>query len=122
MVFSNGTATSAGGARKRRLRRRRINAPTNLTATATSDSTIALSWTETIPQPGQYVDGYRLFRNGVEIHNIQLPVFPPHHATSYNDTSLEAGTTYTYELYAYNRFGGQSPSATTTATTLEEEE
>lgn len=108
----------ASGARKRRLRRRRISPPGDFTAVPVSGTSVSLSW---VASTGLYVDGYKIFRNGVEIHDVQLPVFPTHHATSYNDEEVLPETSYTYQLYAYNRFSGQSTSVQAVVTTPSEE-
>lgn len=99
----------ASGARKRRLKRRRITIPGSFTAVATAHDAVVLSWTAST---GLYVDGYRIFRNGVEIANV-----PVQFAGTYGDSALTPETMYTYQIYAYNRFEGQSPSATTSVTT-----
>lgn len=100
----------ASGARKRRLKRRRIGAPGNFTAAAITDSTVRLTWT---PSTGLYVDGYRIFRNGMEVASV-----PAAFLTVYDDHGLTAETLYNYEIYGYNRFEGQSPSAMASVTTL----
>lgn len=102
----------ASGARKRRLKRRRISAPGNFMAVATASDAVLLSWTAST---GLYVDGYRIFRNGVEIADV-----PVQFAGTYGDDPLTPDTPYSYEIYAYNRFQGQSPSAVATVTTPEE--
>ena len=110
MVLQTSEANVGGsGARKRRLKRRRISAPGNFTAVATSATSVLLSWTASI---GLYVDGYRIFRNGIEIADV-----PVQFAGTYGDDPLNTETTYAYEIYAYNRFEGQSPSALANVTT-----
>ncbi len=82
--------------------------PTNLTATAVSASQINLSWTASTDNVG--VAGYRIYRNGV-----QLATAAP--GTSYQDTGLTAGTTYTYAIAAFDaaaNTSAQSGSASTT--------
>lgn len=102
----------ANGARKRRLKRRRISAPTNFTANETSNTTISLAWG---PSEGLYVDGYKILRDGVQIADV--PAVPQAFSGSYGDTGLTRNTTYVYVIYAYNRFGGESPTVTATETT-----
>ncbi len=84
-------------------------APTNLTATAISDSQINLNWTDSGPNE----TGFKIFRNGTEltpspkvIANIEY----------FNDTSLSCGKTYSYELKATN-IAGDSNSISTNKST-----
>lgn len=112
MAFDSVHTTSANGARKRRLKRRTITAPPGFTAVATSGEDVTLNWE---PSEGVYVDGYKILRDGVEI--IDVPVV---FAGVYGDMSLTPGTLYSYAIYAYNRFGGQSPQSTVEVTTLNE--
>jgi chitodextrinase len=74
-------------------------APTNLGATATSPSAIALSWTASTDDIG--VSGYRVYRDGSEIAPVTT--------TSYNDTSLQPNTTHTYTVVAVDGGGNVSP-------------
>lgn len=106
-----GTLTNGApnGARKRRLKRRRITMPGNFTANETSNTTISLGWQ---PSEGLYVDGYKILRDGVQIADV-----PAVFGGSYGDSGLTRNTTYVYVIYAYNRFGGESPTATATETT-----
>jgi fibronectin type 3 domain-containing protein len=73
--------------------------PANLTAAAVSSSQINLSWTASTSQ-GDGVGGYEVFRNGVHINNV--------FTTSWSDTGLSAGTTYSYYLIAYSTHGEES--------------
>ncbi|HET9641392.1 MAG TPA: fibronectin type III domain-containing protein, partial [Candidatus Paceibacterota bacterium] len=82
--------------------------PTGLTATAVSTSQINLSWTASTDNVG--VVGYLLFRGGVQIATAST--------TSYADTGLSAGTTYSYTVVALDAAGNRSPqSIAATATT-----
>lgn len=78
----------------------------NLTATGTGTTTSTLTWDPT-PQAGTY----QIFRNGVQIDRGIVP-------TSYNDSGLAPGTTYTYTVAASNSVGTGPQSAPDTATTF----
>lgn len=82
--------------------------PTNLVATAVSQSQIDLSWDTASDNVG--VAGYTVYRDGAQIATTS--------ATSYSDTGLSANTTYAYNVSAYDSAGNESAqSATSTATT-----
>lgn len=81
-------------------------APSNLTATVISSERIDLNWSA--------VSGavsYKVYRNGVLIASPTT--------TSYSDTGLSSGTTYSYTVSAVNIDGTESPqSSSVSATTL----
>src|SRR6202041_3751875 len=86
--------------------------PTGLSATAVSSTQVNLSWTASPDNVG--VTGYDVFRNGTQVGTTTT--------TSYQDTGLTAGTTYSYTVAAYDAAGNVSAqstaaSATTTTTT-----
>ncbi|MFD2673068.1 carbohydrate binding domain-containing protein [Marinicrinis sediminis] len=83
-------------------------APTGLTATARSSQSIDLSWTAATDNVG--VTGYEIFRNGGSIATTA--------STTYSDSGLTAGTTYTYTVKAYDAASNLSAASNTaTATT-----
>jgi chitodextrinase len=82
-------------------------APTNLTATAVSTSQVNLSWSASADDVG--VTGYKVYRNGAFLANAT--------ATSYADTTTQAGTTYSYAVYAYDAAGNLSPASNTATVT-----
>ncbi|MDX6419343.1 MAG: acid phosphatase type 7 [Trebonia sp.] len=89
-------------------------APGNLTATATSPTTIALSWQASSDNIG--VTGYAVYRDGTEIATVDGST------TSYSDGGLIPGTTHAYTVTAADGAGNVSPasnqaSATTQADT-----
>jgi poly(3-hydroxybutyrate) depolymerase len=66
--------------------------PTNLAATATSPTTVALTWTASTDNVG--VTGYGIYRNGALTGTSPSP--------SYTDTGLTASTAYSYSISAYD--------------------
>ncbi|MDH7482032.1 MAG: hypothetical protein QHH26_08695, partial [Armatimonadota bacterium] len=83
--------------------------PTNLQASAVSQTQINLSWTASTDNVG--VVGYKIYRNGAQIATSTT--------TSYSDTTCESYTTYTYRVSAYDGSNNESGlSNQATATTL----
>jgi hypothetical protein len=69
---------------------------------------VNLSWTASSDNVG--VAGYKIFRGGTQIATSST--------TSYADTTVQPGTTYTYYVVAYDGAGNTSaPSSTVSATT-----
>ena len=84
------------------------SAPSGLTATATSSSSVSLSWTASTDNVG--VTGYNIFRNGTRVGTSTT--------TSYTDNGLASNTQYTYTVTAYDAAGNVStPSNSATVTT-----
>ena len=83
--------------------------PSGLTAKAVSTSEIDLSWTG-----NTLAVGYMIFRNTGQINTTGPGI------TTYKDTGLAAGTTYSYYVEAYyqNPYSVSGPSNTVSATTL----
>jgi chitodextrinase len=84
--------------------------PAGLQATVVSSTQVDLSWTGSTDNMG--VTGYRVYRNGSQVGTAS--------GTSFSDTGLTAGTTYSYRVAAYDAAGNVSSqcaavSATTTA-------
>ena len=77
--------------------------PTGLTATSTSASQINLAWASSTDNVA--VLGYDVYRNGVKVATSS--------GASYSDTGLNASTTYTYYVDAFNTAGETSPTSTT---------
>ncbi len=69
------------------------SAPSGLTATATSSSSVSLSWTASTDNVG--VTGYNIFRNGTQIGTTT--------ATSYTDNSVVSNTQYTIHRHRLRR-------------------
>jgi titin len=87
-------------------------APSNLTATSPSPSRIDLVWTDN----SAYEQGFRVERSTDGVSFV-LIASPAANATSYSNTSLTAGTTYTYRVRAYDGTNNSDYSSVASATT-----
>ena len=83
--------------------------PAGLSATAVSSTQINLSWTASTDNVG--VTGYDVFRNGTQVGTTTT--------TSYQDTGLTAGTTYSYTVAAYDAAGNVSAQSTAASATTQ---
>lgn len=84
--------------------------PTNPAATAVSASQIDLSWTESTDNVG--IAGYRIYRNGREVGQSDIPTF--------SESGLLSDTEYCYTVGAFDGAGNPSPqSPPVCATTLQ---
>jgi chitinase len=81
------------------------SAPTGLTVTGTTSSSVSLSWTA----PSGTVTGYDVYKNGSEIGTVT--------GTSETVTGLSASTSYTFTVAAYNSVGTSAQSSQVSATT-----
>ncbi|GAB4389359.1 MAG: hypothetical protein Kow0025_14240 [Thermodesulfovibrionales bacterium] len=72
--------------------------PANLQATATSATTVDLTWDASTDNVG--VTGYKIFRDSVEVDSSAT--------NSYSDSGLTANTDYAYEVSAYDAAGNES--------------
>ncbi|HKC78686.1 MAG TPA: fibronectin type III domain-containing protein, partial [Nitrosopumilaceae archaeon] len=90
---------------------------TSLPATISS-SQINLSWTTPSSTGGSAITGYKIDRstNGGSTWS-SLVASTGSTATTYSNTGLTSGTTYTYRVSAINSVGASSPSNTASATT-----
>jgi chitodextrinase len=75
------------------------NPPTGLSSSATTSSSISIKW---IASTSSGVTGYTIFRNGVNVGSVGAS------QTSFVNSSLAAGTTYTFTVDAFNATGGVS--------------
>lgn len=82
--------------------------PTGLTATAASSSVIDLSWTASTDAVG--VVGYYVYRDTVQIADVTS-------GTTYQDTGLNASTSYDYNVAAYDAAANVSAQSTTATET-----
>jgi len=85
-------------------------APTGMTVTATTDTTVSLSWNSVTGAAS-----YNVYRNGTKVNTSAVT------ATSFTDTGLSAGTNYSYTVASVDGSGNVgsqsgSVSATTTGT------
>ena len=83
--------------------------PTNLTATAVSNTQIDLSWTASIDNVG--VTSYKLYRDGGA-----TPIATPT-GTTYSNTGLTASTAYSYTVSACDTAGNCSAQSAADSTT-----
>ena len=83
------------------------NAPTGVTATVKSSTSVGLSWTAATTPTGSTnsISGYNIFRNGIQINTALIT------GTSFNDTSLTAGTAYAYTVQAVDNASPANLSA-----------
>jgi len=82
--------------------------PTGLAASAASSNQINLTWTASTDNVA--VTGYRIYRNGVAVGTSST--------TSYSDTGLSSGVSYSYTVAAYDAAGNtSSQSSAASATT-----
>ncbi|WP_158299381.1 DUF7402 domain-containing protein [Paenibacillus antri] len=76
--------------------------PAALHAFAQNHSRVSLSW---LPSSDNVrLQGYKIYRNGEPIADLKA------NFTSYLDTGLQGGRTYTYAVAAYDGFGNESAS------------
>jgi hypothetical protein len=84
-------------------------APTGLTATAASPTTINLSWTASTDNIG--VTSYKVFRDGAPSPMASVV------GTTFSDTSLPPSTTHSYTVMASDAVGNLSPPSNTASAT-----
>jgi len=82
--------------------------PAGLTGSPVSATQINLSWTASTNTAGA-VAGYNVFRNGTKVGTVST--------TSYQDTGLSSGTTYTYAISSYNAAGNTSAQSSSISVT-----
>jgi len=80
--------------------------PTNVTATAQSETSIQVTWTASTDNVG--VTGYKVFRNGAQVGTSAT--------TSYPDSGLSPWTVYSYTVSAYDAAGNNSAQSSPAAT------
>lgn len=79
-------------------------APSGLSASASSATTVSLAWTG-----ASSITSYKIYRNGVEIATTTTG--------SFTDTGLTASTSYSYSVRGVSAAGLTNPSATVSVTT-----
>lgn len=91
-----------------------LSAPQNLAATAQSDHSIMLTWTD----EGLFKSGFRLQRAPAGAEDWQQIAELGENAASYTDEGLDEGTTYRYRIRSFSQTAESPFSQTATATTL----
>jgi RHS repeat-associated protein len=85
------------------------SAPTNVTATANSATSVTVTWTASTDNVG--VTGYAIMRNGTPLMVVAGT------ATSFTDLTASPSTSYTYSVTATDAAGNPSPAGTASAKT-----
>ncbi len=89
-------------------------APTGLAATATSTSSITLTWTD----PASNEDGFRIERcQGAGCTNFAFFGSTAANVTTYQNVGLSPATTYSYRVQSFNGAGASAFTAGASATT-----
>ncbi|MGD0336882.1 MAG: Ig-like domain-containing protein [Candidatus Omnitrophota bacterium] len=86
------------------------SAPANLTAAALSSKRIKLSWQD----KSNNESGFKVMRSTNKVTFTQVAIVSAN-VTTYTNSSLNAGTTYYYKVYAYNSSGNSAYSNTAQA-------
>jgi len=95
------------------------SAPTGLTATAASSSSINLSWTAVTPPANCTITSYTVYRSTTSgfTPSSSNQVGTVTSGTTFSDTGLTASTTYYYKVEAVDADGSSAASAQASATT-----
>ena len=93
------------------------DAPTGLTATASGQTEIDLSWTAPSHDGGSDITGYKIEVSANGSNWADLVADTDSTSTSYSHTGLTAGTTRHYRVSAINSAGTSDPSSIDSATT-----
>ncbi len=88
------------------------SAPSNLAATAVSSSRINLTWTDNANSEA----GFKIERSTDGVSFTQIALMPANY-TTYSNTNLPAGTSYTYRVRAYEGPNHSGYTNTASATT-----
>ncbi|MFN7997841.1 MAG: fibronectin type III domain-containing protein [Bryobacteraceae bacterium] len=85
------------------------NTPTNVTATASSSTSVAVTWADTAPTGYLPIANYKVFRGSspTSLSQVATRTTP-----SYTDTTVTAGTTYYYAVEAVDTGGDVSAMST----------
>jgi uncharacterized repeat protein (TIGR03806 family) len=79
--------------------------PTGLSSIAASQTRVDLQWNASTDSGGSGLAGYRVHRGGTQIATVNAP------ATTYADTTVVAGTQYTYTVRAFDAANPANVSA-----------
>ncbi len=85
-------------------------APSNVTAIATSPTSVQLTWSAS-SEPGGTIASYEITRNGIPLASV------PGSATSYLDPAAQPGTAYSYAVAAVDQSGTPSQPGSSDAVT-----
>lgn len=106
----NNTSTQSGGVQVTTPPSPSPSAPTGLTGTPASDTSITISWSAASDSGGPGIGGYKIYRNGALVGSSG--------GTSYTDTGLSTFSTYTYTVAAYDTFGTLSAQSAAASVTV----
>ena len=84
-------------------------APGGLTSPSKTSSSVTLSWSASTDNVG--VTGYRIYRGGAAVATTS--------STSFTNTGLSAGTSYTYNVRAFDAAGNESASSNSVTVTTD---
>jgi hypothetical protein len=85
--------------------------PTGLVASNVTTGTATVSWTASTDASGPGVGGYYVYRNGTEVATVTS-------GASYNDVTLVGGSTYSYQVAAFDKATPADVSAESAALTV----
>ena len=77
--------------------------PTNLTATASDPHQVDLAWTASTDNTG--ITGYTIYRDGILLNTVDGST------TTFSDTTVSPGTTYSYTVDAFDAAGNHSDAS-----------
>ncbi len=86
-------------------------APGNVSANATSQTTVQLNWTGS-SETGGKIQSYQINRNGALLDSVAAP------SNSYTDVTAQPGASYSYSVTAVDGIGGVSTPAGSNAVTM----
>jgi endoglucanase Acf2/chitodextrinase len=101
-AFSSGNGNGGGDTQA-------PTAPTGLTSPSKTSSSISLTWNSSTDNVG--VSGYRVYRNGAGVATAST--------TSFTNTGLSAGTSYTYVVRAFDAAGNESGASNSVTVTTD---
>jgi chitodextrinase len=79
--------------------------PSTVNATANSSTSVTVTWSTSNDSGGPGLGGYYILRGGVQVGSVNAST------TSYTDTSVSAGTQYSYTVEAYDTLGNVSAAS-----------
>ncbi|KAF0218945.1 MAG: fibronectin I domain-containing [Geobacteraceae bacterium] len=85
-----------------------LNAPSNLTASAASNTSITLTWADNSTNEDKFVIQRKLGENGIFADITTVPPLLSPDTTTYTDTGLTSNSYYYYRIRAYNATNNDS--------------